>query len=448
MRIAQHPKTRHSAWLWTTALVALWLAGAAILRASFCLEPGRFLYASDALLLSTSALTGSGLSPVAFAGQFTPLGVGVLSVMMLVSALATLYISGRLALKLFPGFTPGHTPIHPSIARTGIKVILLAQVVFVTPWLLYPNQELTSGVVDSWLRWVFNAASSLSTTGWSLEPAGYLGTQFTGVGQAVLIPLLLLPALGAVPVGDAWRWATSGGRHTLHPMSRKIWTGFAVTFIAGVILITLSILTPYCYQLFHQGMESGASDTAGLSPAAAQNAFLTSTFAAGPARLGAAQPIDPGQALPGYQFLVILLSAIGLAPLSLSGGISVLALAAIARSALASFFCHASQTPDAPTSKLTRWALATLAFYLSLTLLGLFLLLLSEPYPAITLAAEATCAISGAGFSLGITGDMTGMGKGVLIALMLLGRIGPIYLALRIITQPPAQIPESPDQTR
>lgn len=445
------PNSRASTadWLWPAVFLALWLAGAAALRMPFCLEPGRFLYGSDALLLSTSALTGSGLTSTALSGQFTTYGLFILALLMQAGFIATLCISGRLARGLFPLFTHNRQPLSREITQTGMKVILAGQALLLALWLIWPQTGPTTFIAyDNLVSGIFNAIGAASTTGWTLNPTGFLGTQFTGIGQAAFLPLFLLPALGVVPVGDAWRWAVTAGRHTVHPVSRKIWSAFAVTFIAGVLLITLSILVPYSYQLLHLGMESNASSTTGITAGIAQNAFMTGTFAAGPARLSGAQPIEPGQALPGYQFIMLALSFIGLAPLSLAAGVNVLSLSTLAQSAFSAWRGNPSPSCQ-PTSRLTQWALATLVFYISLTAAGLFLLLLSEPYPAITLAAEVISAASCAGFSLGITSDLTSMGKCVLIALMVLGRLGPLYLAARFITaRPPAQTPESPDQTR
>jgi trk system potassium uptake protein len=432
-----HPQPpSHASWLWATAFIALWLASAAALRQPWCLQPGHFLYVSDALLLTASAFTCSGLSPIPIQGQFTWPGICILAVLMQSGMAATLCLTGRLALKLFPVFTPDRTPIHPAIFRTGLRVIFVGQALLVLALLITPQG------ISVLPNALFDAISAISTTGVPLAATLSPGVQFTALGQAILIPIILLGALGAVPVGDAWRWAASRGQHTLHPISRRIWTSFALTFILGALLITAVLLAPYSYQLLHLGMESGASDLGTLSRSTVQDAIATGTFAAGPARLGAVQPIEPALALPSYQFIMIALSFIGVAPLSLAGGLSVLGLSTILGSGFSAWRKPAiTPTPNlsVTTPLLTRWALATLTFYILIIATGFLILLISEPYPPMTLAAEAIAAASNAGFSLGITGDITAAGKAVLIALMILGRLGPLYLACNLILQPRAQ---------
>ncbi len=420
-------------WLWAVALAAIWLTSAAALRQPWALEPGHFLYASDALLLAASALTCSGLSPVPIHGQLAWPGLFILAFLMQSGLVLTLYYSGRLALKLFPAFAPTHESVAPRILGTGLRVIFTAQALLVIALFLGSQG---GWQLSSFSTAAFESISVISTTGLPITNALSPGVQFTGIGQAFLIPAFLLAALGAIPVGDAWRWAASRGNHSLHPVSRQIWTFFALSFLLGVLMITAVLLAPYSYQLLHLGMESGASDIGTVSKSIVQDAFVTGTYAAGPGRLGMSQPIEPGQSLPSYQFIMITLTFIGVAPLSLAGGISVLGAGALIGSGVAGW---RRLPPSQCVNALTRWALSMLVFYTFLIAGGFLVLLISEPYPPMTLAADAVAAASNAGFSLGITSDVTSMGKVTLAAMMILGRLGPIYLALRFILQPPAQ---------
>ena len=81
-------------------------------------------------------------------------------------------------------------------------------------------------------------------------------------------------------------------------------------------------------------------------------------------------------------------------------------------------------------------------------LAGVYVLCLSEPYPVLKLAFEASSALGGSGLSLGVTGDLTTMGKVVLIVLMLVGRVVPLALIYWAVAdaspQVPAQMPANP----
>jgi trk system potassium uptake protein len=63
---------------------------------------------------------------------------------------------------------------------------------------------------------------------------------------------------------------------------------------------------------------------------------------------------------------------------------------------------------------------------------GILLLTLFEPFDFLSLCFEATSAIATVGLSMGITAALSPAGKIIIIALMYLGRIGPLTLLLSI----------------
>ena len=65
-------------------------------------------------------------------------------------------------------------------------------------------------------------------------------------------------------------------------------------------------------------------------------------------------------------------------------------------------------------------------FGLVTVFLGTFILMLTEDAPAIKILFEAVSAFGTVGLSAGITGDLSPVGKSVIIIMMFLGRIGPL----------------------
>ncbi|MEL6311848.1 MAG: potassium transporter TrkG, partial [Pseudomonadota bacterium] len=88
-------------------------------------------------------------------------------------------------------------------------------------------------------------------------------------------------------------------------------------------------------------------------------------------------------------------------------------------------------------------AFASLTFYLVLLGVGAYLLLLTErrqdngDVPFRDIVFEATSAIGTVGLSRGITGDLTDLGKLIIVVLMLAGRIGPMTLGLALLSFAP-----------
>ena len=60
---------------------------------------------------------------------------------------------------------------------------------------------------------------------------------------------------------------------------------------------------------------------------------------------------------------------------------------------------------------------------------GLFILLVAEDRPLMPVAFEAFSAMGTVGLSLGITADLSPVGRVVITLLMFIGRLGPLTLA-------------------
>jgi trk system potassium uptake protein TrkH len=87
-----------------------------------------------------------------------------------------------------------------------------------------------------------------------------------------------------------------------------------------------------------------------------------------------------------------------------------------------------------------RAAVASLLFYLFTLLIGIYLLALVEPMPLADLIFEGASALGTVGLSRGITGSLTPAGKMIVVALMFLGRLGPVLVGMAFFTKTPAEL--------
>jgi len=81
---------------------------------------------------------------------------------------------------------------------------------------------------------------------------------------------------------------------------------------------------------------------------------------------------------------------------------------------------------------------ANLLFYLFTLLAGIYLLTLVETAPLTDPMFEGASALGTVGLSRGITGSLTPAGKMIIIALMFLGRLGPVLVGMAFFTKTPA----------
>lgn len=82
-------------------------------------------------------------------------------------------------------------------------------------------------------------------------------------------------------------------------------------------------------------------------------------------------------------------------------------------------------------------ATASVAFYCLLIGIALFVLLLTEQAPFDQVLFEAVSALSGIGMSMGLTPHLSEPGKYLIIALMLIGRIGILAFGIALATRDP-----------
>nr|HPN85323.1 potassium transporter TrkG [Victivallales bacterium] len=77
-------------------------------------------------------------------------------------------------------------------------------------------------------------------------------------------------------------------------------------------------------------------------------------------------------------------------------------------------------------------AMATLGFYASSLIVGCFILSLSESQNFESLLFEAASALGTVGLSTGITSQLSNVGKAIIIALMFIGRVGPLAFGMSL----------------
>lgn len=178
-----------------------------------------------------------------------------------------------------------------------------------------------------------------------------------------------------------------------------------------------------------------------LQPLAAGEALLASYFQAVTPRTAGFNTIDIGAMKHASLFLLILLMFIGAAPGGTAGGVKISTFSIT----VAAIWAMVRGTPE-PELLERRIPPALVARAFSICLIGFLalnivagLLLLSEGRELLPSLFETTSAFGTVGLSMGeagapvsLTGHFSGVGKALVIAMMFMGRIGPLTLAVAI----------------
>jgi len=165
--------------------------------------------------------------------------------------------------------------------------------------------------------------------------------------------------------------------------------------------------------------------------------FMASVFQALTTRTAGFNTLDISVLEPGSHSLFILLMLIGGGSASTAGGIKVTTFIVALLATLA--FLRRRTHPVAFKRSLgheeVMKVLALISLALMVVMTATFLLVLSQPGDFLALLFEAASAFGTVGLSMGATGELDTFGRAIIIALMFLGRIGPLALGLFMATR-------------
>ena len=162
--------------------------------------------------------------------------------------------------------------------------------------------------------------------------------------------------------------------------------------------------------------------------------FLASFFQSVTARTAGFSTVEISSFPSSLQVLLIFLMFVGASPGSTGGGIKTSTFAVVILTVIS--YLKGKERVEVFTrtipSILIHRIIAIVSFSLAVVAVSVFLLTLTEDFPFLSLLFEAVSAFGTVGLSHGITPQLTPAGKVILIFTMLVGRIGPLTLALAI----------------
>lgn len=265
-----------------------------------------------------------------------------------------------------------------------------------------------AGVERALYQAVFHSVSAFCTAGFSLFDTSLEAFADNPGVNFVVAALAYLGAVGFIVAVDVWRVWT-GEQPRLTTTSRIILRLTALLTVAGTVGVFL--------------VEGDAL------PGPPALRWLAAFFQAMTAMTTVGFNTVPiGGLTQGGLLLVILLMVVGASPSGTGGGVKTTTLSAIyavVRSVLRGDEAVTYRGRPVPTDRVLA-AVASFAFYVAVLLVGLVALTLTERADFLVLAFEAASALGTVGLSMGVTGDLTALGKLVVIGLMFAGRLGPL----------------------
>lgn len=403
------------------------LVGALLLSLPPAAASGVKISWSDALFTAASAVCVTGLTVVDTASSWSWFGQAVILILVHLGGLGLMTMSTLVALILGKRITFRHR----LIMQTALHQVNITGVVKLTRGIILTTFLLEAVVIILLTgRWVvdypFGQALWLATfhAGMAFNNAGFdlFGNSLHDfvTDPWVLLPLAFLiicGGLGFSVLVELSRWRETGWRgFTLHTKA----------VVAGtVILTTTGFLALLAFE---------AHNSQTFGPLTAGGKLLAAFFTAVSGRTAGFSVVSTSALTVPSLLLIVLLMFIGGSPGSTAGGIKTTTFIAIIAAVRSTLGGHADvvlfkrRLDRGDTDR----ALAIGVIGVTIVALITMCLLLTEQRPLLTTMFEVTSAAGTTGLSLGLTGQLSTLGRMVIIATMFTGRVGPLTLAFAL----------------
>ena len=372
----------------------------------------------DNLFIATSAVSTTGLVTVSPSGAYSLFGELTILLFIQIGGIGYMSLGSFIVLSrgrrlsksrsrmLSADFSMPKAFALDEFVRGVIVFTLLAETLgALALWALFAD----AGVEGALYQAVFHSISAFCTAGFSLFDTSLEAFSANAGVNAVVAALAYAGAIGFIVAVDVWRVFT-GKQEKLTTTSRIILRFTLLLTLAGTVGVFLA--------------EPGGllAETPALRWLAALFQAMTAMTTVG------FNTVPIGDLTQGALFIVFLLMVVGASPSGTGGGLKTTTLSAVyavARSVLRGEREVTYRGLLVPQDRVLA-AVASFAFYVAVLTAGLLVLTLTETADFLVLAFEAASALGTVGLSMGMTGDLTALGKLAVIGLMFAGRLGPL----------------------
>lgn len=427
------------------------LAGGFVLGLPAARAPGREpITAVDALFTATSACCVTGLTVRSTLHDFSPLGQGVILFLIQVGGLGIMTITTLVAFQVGGQATLRQRAL---IAETmGVKSgrdlrwVPLAVIVTVVIAEAIGFGLLCAATWDAadpgrtvW-RSLFHTVSAFCNAGFALGDDNLMPDAGNAPVVAVICMLIIVGGIGFPVIFDVLARLRQG-----HDFWLRLQLHSKLMLLGSALLLAVGAAS----FLALEWEKSLAGD--GLELRILKAAFHTTTC-----RTAGFNTVDYAGLTSATLFLTIILMAVGAGPCSTGGGFKVSTLMTVGLRAWMSFHGRERANfgnrtiPDAAVQRATATALlfaaVAIAALISLLVVEADSSLSNRPRWFLEALFECISALGTVGLSTGITASLSDAGKLLLVALMLIGRLGPVGAAAALAREQRGYQPAYPEE--
>ncbi|WP_088102570.1 TrkH family potassium uptake protein [Halalkalibacter urbisdiaboli] len=380
----------------------------------------------DALFTATSATTVTGLVVLDTGTDLTIFGQIVIMCLMQIGGLGlmtfavliVLVLGKKIGLKerMLVQEAFNQTSIGGVIRLVKILLIFtivmesIAVIILSLRWI--PEYGWAFGIYTS----IFHSISAFNNAGFSLWSDSLMGYVGDPVINIIITFLFIVGGIGFTVLADLWN-TKKFHRLSLHTKLMIVGT-LILNSIAMLFIFALEYTNPATLASLNVGDKLWASYFQAVTP-----------------RTAGFNSLDIGSMNPGSIVFMLLLMFIGAGSASTGSGIKLTTFIVIVMAVWTFLRGRTETVVFERTIKhhLIVRSLAIGVISLLLVFIGIFTLTITERNaPFMMIVFEVFSAFGTVGLSMGLTGDLSDIGKEIIIVLMFLGRIGPLTFAFSL----------------
>ena len=406
------------------SFIALSMLGAVLLKVPIAsTQPTSW---QQAIFMSVSTATVTGLAVVDIGTHFTLFGQWVLIVLMQLGGLGlmtfgvfVIYLArDRMSMQHRAALCealnePGQGNLHGLLrAMFGFTFLMeaLGTALLAVHWV--PIMGWSDGLYHSF----FHAVSAFNNAGMALHADGLIGYVANPLVNSVITVLFISGGIGFIVIADLIRKR----RFRDYALHTKIMLIGTLVMNSIAMLLVLAI-------------EYGNPATLAALPEMGDRLWAAWFLAVAPRSAGF-NTIDVGALLPATAFMIMGLMFVGGGSGSTASGIKLSTF--IVMLAATRAFLRSEEKPvlfgRSLDSSLVLKAMSIAIISMFFVVTGLFLLTITEKALFMDIAFEAVSAFGTVGLSRGLTPRLSTAGQWIVIVLMLIGRVGPLTLAFTL----------------
>ena len=381
----------------------------------------------EALFTSTSAVTVTGLVLADTGAAFTGFGQAVIAGLIQLGGLGLMTFAVLLlgALGISIGM-PQRLILREDLNQTSLSNLsyIARMILIIAVACEAVGAALLALVFVPEFGWaglweaIFHSISAFNNAGFALHPDSLSKWVGNPIINLVIPALFILGGLGFIVVGDVYR-ARDWRKLTLHSKLMLVGTTLLITW--GSVMFGL--------------LEWGNPETLGSLNVVEK--FWASWFQGTTPRTAGFNTINTSGMHDSTSLLTMTLMLVGGGSTSTAGGIKVTTLFVLLLATIAFFrrqtTLHAFGRSLGLDEVMKVLALTTISMLLVLT--GVFVMTINHDGQFTDIAFEVTSAFGTVGLSRGITAELDGIGRFIIMMIMFVGRVGPLAIGFFLATR-------------